>query len=114
MADRGRQLSEALCHAGVPDDAPIGLIPRNRPLSVAALLELLIAGRSIVMIYAFQSGAAIARDIESLRLAAVVGDCQDWRSEEHTSELQSLMRISYAVFCLNKTKTNIEKNNLGA
>src|SRR3546814_9675643 len=30
------------------------------------------------------------------------------RSEEHTSELQSLMRISYAVFCLKKkTKTNI-------
>src|SRR3546814_6821903 len=26
-----------------------------------------------------------------------------WRSEEHTSELQSLMRISYAVFCLKKT-----------
>src|SRR3546814_17365920 len=31
----------------------------------------------------------------------------DRRSEEHTSELQSLMRISYAVFCLKK-KTNIE------
>src|SRR3546814_3564053 len=31
-----------------------------------------------------------------------------WRSEEHTSELQSLMRISYAVFCLNKkTSHNI-------
>src|SRR3546814_10300980 len=28
---------------------------------------------------------------------------REWRSEEHTSELQSLMRISYAVFCL-KTK----------
>src|SRR3546814_1751422 len=28
------------------------------------------------------------------------------RSEEHTSELQSLMRISYAVFCLKKKKTN--------
>src|SRR3546814_2043733 len=27
------------------------------------------------------------------------------RSEEHTSELQSIMRISYAVFCLKKTKT---------
>src|SRR3546814_4565376 len=27
------------------------------------------------------------------------------RSEEHTSELQSLMRLSYAVFCLNKKKT---------
>src|SRR3546814_10343062 len=29
-----------------------------------------------------------------------------FRSEEHTSELQSLMRISYAVFCLNKKKQN--------
>src|SRR3546814_4731977 len=29
---------------------------------------------------------------------------QDARSEEHTSELQSLMRISYAVFCLKKEK----------
>src|SRR3546814_10746761 len=32
-----------------------------------------------------------------------------WRSEEHTSELQSLMRISYAVFCLKKKKTRIQK-----
>src|SRR3546814_10188655 len=32
------------------------------------------------------------------------------RSEEHTSELQSLMRISYAVFCLKKKK-NKKKNN---
>src|SRR3546814_8913631 len=31
-----------------------------------------------------------------------------FRSEEHTSELQSLMRISYAVFCLKKKKTNIQ------
>src|SRR3546814_7702749 len=30
----------------------------------------------------------------------------DMRSEEHTSELQSLMRTSYAVFCLNKKKNN--------
>src|SRR3546814_2236148 len=36
------------------------------------------------------------------------------RSEEHTSELQSLMRISYAVFCLKKKKTRKNKshNNL--
>src|SRR3546814_2785738 len=36
-------------------------------------------------------------DPQQGRLAAA-----GWRSEEHTSELQSLMRISYAVFCLNK------------
>src|SRR3546814_2255088 len=32
------------------------------------------------------------------------------RSEEHTSELQSLMRISYAVFCLKKTKYHTNKH----
>src|SRR3546814_1384989 len=32
--------------------------------------------------------------------------CNHRRSEEHTSELQSLMRISYAVFCLKKKKTH--------
>src|SRR3546814_4245769 len=32
------------------------------------------------------------------------------RSEEHTSELQSLMRISYAVFCLKKKKKETQKN----
>src|SRR3546814_8371307 len=31
------------------------------------------------------------------------------RSEEHTSELQSLMRISYAVFCLKKKKRKVQK-----
>src|SRR3546814_10166730 len=34
------------------------------------------------------------------------GRRRDDRSEEHTSELQSLMRISYAVFCLKKKKKN--------
>src|SRR3546814_9671168 len=37
------------------------------------------------------------------RTEQVLGLC---RSEEHTSELQSLMRISYAVFCLKKKKNN--------
>src|SRR3546814_4944677 len=33
------------------------------------------------------------------------------RSEEHTSELQSLMRLSYAVFCLKKKKTRITQSD---
>src|SRR3546814_4134205 len=35
----------------------------------------------------------------------VAADTENGRSEEHTSELQSLMRISYAVFCLEKKNT---------
>src|SRR3546814_5040258 len=37
-------------------------------------------------------------------------DMRSRRSEEHTSELQSLMRISYAVFCLKKKKNNNKLN----
>src|SRR3546814_6253151 len=41
------------------------------------------------------------------------GSPKDRRSEEHTSELQSLMRISYAVFCLKKkTKKTKNKNKI--
>src|SRR3546814_2291976 len=40
--------------------------------------------------------------------AALFGVPSKTRSEEHTSELQSLMRISYAVFCLKKKKTRTE------
>src|SRR3546814_3440080 len=59
----------------------------------------------------------IARDLGDTERAAqlvaglpAIGDPAEIRerSEEHTSELQSLMRISYAVFCLKKKKT--EKN----
>src|SRR3546814_4717834 len=40
-------------------------------------------------------------------VVGVFGPARAYRSEEHTSELQSLMRNAYAVFCLNK---NISKN----
>src|SRR3546814_7438542 len=41
-------------------------------------------------------------DLRDLIAAVFLLDVADQRSEEHTSELQSLMRISYAVFCLKK------------
>src|SRR3546814_1266203 len=46
--------------------------------------------------------AALERSAICLTIAAAMRSA---RSEEHTSELQSLMRISYAVFCLKKKKT---------
>src|SRR3546814_2242635 len=45
------------------------------------------------------AGLAVAVCASALPAASVAADA---RSEEHTSELQSLMRISYAVFCLKK------------
>src|SRR3546814_10183292 len=42
---------------------------------------------------------------EAALTQAIASDLLELRSEEHTSELQSLMRISYAVFCLKQKKT---------
>src|SRR3546814_10130248 len=48
----------------------------------------------------FRSALAIAAKAARARVPVMI----EGRSEEHTSELQSLMRISYAVFCLKKKK----------
>src|SRR3546814_4741459 len=47
-----------------------------------------------------------AADVSKPRITLV-----DGRSEEHTSELQSLMRLSYAVFCLKKKKNTHNKTH---
>src|SRR3546814_3611655 len=46
-------------------------------------------------------------EARAVRFSRFLADLR--RSEEHTSELQSLMRISYAVFCLQKKKTNKQR-----
>src|SRR3546814_6433486 len=51
-------------------------------------------------------GAGGATDHDILRRRTL--QIQRVRSEEHTSELQSLMRISYAVFCLKKKKIKVD------
>src|SRR3546814_5087423 len=54
------------------------------------------------------------QDARAIHVDAQPGDVpfgQARRSEEHTSELQSLMRISYAVFCLEKKKNKHQQYN---
>src|SRR3546814_7921863 len=57
-----------------------------------------------------QAFLGFSRDDDDFLNAAAIGMLRfiGWRSEEHTSELQSLMRISYAVFCLKK-KTSADR-----
>src|SRR3546814_6878853 len=67
--------------------------PQYRPVAVAASLC-----RIKLRLLAGERDAALEE------LARLRGWADQRRSEEHTSELQSLMRISYAVFCLKKKK----------
>src|SRR3546814_954889 len=52
---------------------------------------------------------SISLDPRDGRRIAIAISCGGVRSEENTSELQSLMRISYAVFCLKKKTTNKDR-----
>src|SRR3546814_7171872 len=60
-------------------------------------------GAGCLAIQVVQLALHVSRDRHGKRVAMFV---VKRRSEEHTSELQSLMRISYAVFCLKKKKKN--------
>src|SRR3546814_8479578 len=86
---------------------PAGVDGREVRLSLPGVLARLSVGD----IDAFPGLAAHQRQAWFhflVQLGAVALDRNgcDTRSEEHTSELQSLMSISYAVFCLKKKKTN--------
>src|SRR3546814_9259318 len=84
------------------------LIDQFRPRHAATLGELIHsfeaiasdAKRSLSMYMAEFSVKKVTAEVER----------QNLRSEEHTSELQSLMRISYAVFCLKKKNKQIKTN----
>src|SRR3546814_5311820 len=62
----------------------------------------------VVALSSADPGPLVLHALETFKtlVAATAERLPGWRSEEHTSELQSLMRISYAVFCLKKKKKN--------
>jgi long-chain acyl-CoA synthetase len=71
---------------------PIAFVPRNRPSAVAALLGLVAQGRTVSMLYAFQSRAALVRDVERLKPAVLIA-----AAEDYSEELVSLLRAQGAV-----------------
>src|SRR3546814_10039901 len=95
-------------------------IERAEPAMILAAASMSLAFRSFIFASAISRTWAMVTlptlsrfgTLEPLATLAALRRYQ-LRSEEHTSELQSLMRISYAVFCLKKKKekTNIHVTN---
>src|SRR3546814_4502544 len=93
-------------------------LPFKKPSAGAARIAHRTGGGTLAFVAADERLAAVGEvephpPIPFLALAAefIVGDDAArvaFRSEEHTSELQSLMRISYAVFCLTKNKQQLK------
>ena len=78
IADQARRLIALLDEAGVPADARIGVIVRNRVLHAATMLGLIAYGRPLTTIYAIQSPEAMAAEIMGTAFGAIVADGQDW------------------------------------
>src|SRR3546814_9918840 len=74
-------------------------VGRRKPVLIGYALTLIL----IFPLFQLMANAANPGLAEATKRAPVV--VRGSRSEEHTSELQSLMRISYAVFCLKKKKS---------
>jgi long-chain acyl-CoA synthetase len=78
VAESVRRLVES---SGAQPRAPVLFIVRNVPAALAALLGLIVAGRTIRMLYSFQSPAAIATDLSRLKPGIVVAAEQDYSAE---------------------------------
>src|SRR3546814_9957466 len=83
----------------------IGAFARRRDAGGAAAPDVLGERGGPALHVVDRGGRAVGADADMI-LAAHVDGMFDMRSEEHTSDLQSLMRISYAVFCLKKNTHN--------
>src|SRR5688572_2704752 len=71
------RLSASIADSGAGPRASIAFAPRNRPSALAGLLGLIAEGRTIKMIYAFQSAAGIVRDLERLKPSVFIAAAQD-------------------------------------
>lgn len=77
IAALAQRLGTLLDDAGTPHDAFIGLVMRNRPLHVAAVLGLVFAGRPLTSIYALHKPELLAKEVAETGFAAVVADIAD-------------------------------------
>src|SRR3546814_10429337 len=85
---------------------PMEVLVMPRVIALVLVLPLLTFYADVMGLLGGAVMATVVLDISFFQFARQLNDAV--RSEEHTSELQSLMRISYAVFCLKKkTKQKI-------
>src|SRR3546814_5805134 len=89
----------------LPDFLGLQLSPRLRSGSAGDARETA-AQHRVRQPRLHRAGLFLRRTTERARTGNASSQQGERRSEEHTSELQSLMRISYAVFCLNKKRTS--------
>ena len=88
-ADR---IDELLNAAGIGTESAVGIVLRNSPEAVAALLAVISTGRAVLSLSPIQPRAALRADVEALRPPAVIAGRADW-----TPELRDGVRRAQAI-----------------
>src|SRR3546814_1504049 len=96
-----------ICTPGICGQPVMGLSPFAMYASTGQLIrQLMIYGKICLTTFSGSGGRPSSRELDRESKKRIQsGRKLPGRSEEHTSELQSLMRTSYAVFCLKKKTT---------
>src|SRR3546814_2030454 len=112
LQDAVARLAGALAARGVAKGDRVIIYLPMVPEALIAMLACARLGAVHSVVFGGFAAAELATRIDDAQPKAILSaSCGIERSEEHTSELQSLLRISYAVFCLKKKQTQTHTPN---
>jgi long-chain acyl-CoA synthetase len=97
IAEIAAEVESRLRSAGVNEGSPVGLVLRNHPAMVAAMLGVLLADSCVVSINASQGDAGLAADVQELRVPALVSLGVDWQRPGVTEAADGALGLEVSV-----------------
>lgn len=91
------KIEQLLLDAGLGEGAPVGILLRNRPAHVAAVLQVLASRRCVVALNPFQAASKIAADLRALELPVLIADEDDWQIAEIRSASEAVGSLGIAI-----------------
>jgi long-chain acyl-CoA synthetase len=97
LRESAAAIDQTLTRAGIGRGAPVGVMLRNRPGLIAAVLALLVSQRCIVSLSPFQSIEALHQDLRNLKMHAVIADAMDWQGANTHEVLRQAGTMGVAI-----------------
>ncbi|BCB83789.1 class I adenylate-forming enzyme family protein [Phytohabitans suffuscus] len=97
LRELGDAVQAVLAEQGVSPRAPVAMVMRNRPATVAVVLSLLTQGQTLVTVSGMQPDARLAAELPSLPAAVLLADPQDWARPGVREAAQAAGALAIAV-----------------
>ncbi|HEX7095821.1 MAG TPA: AMP-binding protein, partial [Acidimicrobiales bacterium] len=90
-------LDTVLTERGIVPGMPVGVVARNRPHVIAAILGLFCTNRAVVVVNSMLPAAAVEDDVYNLRLPALIADPSDWARGDLIETARSVSTVGIRV-----------------